>query len=63
MEEGFGWKHSFTALSGGEHNGEECRLDVLFQTGPSAFLQHRGRTRIMPVEYPIEKDLLGLLAL
>lgn len=43
----------------GEDNGEECRLDVLFQT----VLQHIGKTRIMLVECPIEMDLLGLLVL
>lgn len=63
MEGGFGQEHSFTALSAGEHNGEKCSLDILFQTVPSAFPQHRGKTRIMLVEYPIEMDLLGLLVL
>ncbi len=63
MERGFGQERSFTGLSGGEDNGEECRLDVLFQTVPSAFLQHRGKTRIILVEYPTEMDLLGLLVL
>lgn len=63
MEEGFGQEHPFTGLSGGEDNGEECRLDVSFQTVQNAFRQHRGKTRIMLVEYPIEMDLLGLLVL
>lgn len=61
VEGGFGQEHSFTGLSGGGDNGEECRLDALFQTVPSTFLQHRGMTRIMPAEYPVEMDLLGLL--
>lgn len=38
VEGGFGRERSFTGLSVGEDNGEECRLDVLFQTVPSAFL-------------------------
>lgn len=63
VEGGFGREHSFTGLSGGEDNAEECTSDVLFQNVPSAFLQHSGKTRIMPVEYPIEMDLLRLLVL
>lgn len=34
-----------------EDNGYECRLDVFFS---------RRETRVMPAEYPIEMDLLGL---
>ncbi len=63
MEGGFGREHSSTGLSGEGDNGEECRVDVLLQYVPSAFLQHSGKTRIMLVEYPIEMDLLGLLVL
>lgn len=63
MEGGFGRECSFTGLSGGQDNAEKCRLDVLFQNVPSAFLQRGGQTRIMPAEYPMEMDLLGLLVL
>lgn len=53
MVGGFGRERSFSGPSAGEDNGGDGGLDVLFQTALRAFLQHRGKTGIMPVEYPM----------